>query len=213
MNRRLMATFVAVAMAVVMSAAVSAQIAGGITGVVRDASGAVLPGVTITVTGPTLQRESVTAVTGPDGAYRVPLVPAGTYEVTAELSGFQTQARQNVRVAINQQVVLDFALPVAGVAETVQVTCEVPLVEVARSDVTNRVTTETIDALPLNGRNFVDLIGLVPGARPDPGQGGSGNNISIFGERGAAVSFLVDGAENNDPLSGGPLLRYTQDSI
>ncbi|MGE0042383.1 MAG: TonB-dependent receptor [Vicinamibacterales bacterium] len=213
MNRRLMATFVAVAMAVVMSAAVSAQIAGGITGVVRDASGAVLPGVTITVTGPTLQRESVTAVTGPDGAYRVPLVPAGTYEVTAELSGFQTQARQNVRVAINQQVVLDFALPVAGVAETVQVTGEVPLVEVARSDVTNRVTTETIDALPLNGRNFVDLIGLVPGARPDPGQGGSGNNISIFGERGAAVSFLVDGAENNDPLSGGPLLRYTQDSI
>ncbi len=213
MNRLVIATVVAAIVGLVLSASVSAQIAGGIVGVARDASGAVLPGVTITVTGPALQRERVTVVTGQDGGYRVPLVPSGVYEVSAELSGFQAQARQNVRVAINQQVVLDFALTVAGVAESVQVTADVPLVEVARSDVTNRVTTETIDALPLNGRNFVDLIGLVPGARPDPGAGGSGNNISIFGERGSAVSFLVDGAENNDPLSGGPLLRYTQDSI
>ncbi|MGE3274515.1 MAG: TonB-dependent receptor [Vicinamibacterales bacterium] len=213
MTRRGMATIVATMVAVVLSASVSAQVAGAIVGVVRDASGAVLPGVTVTVTGPTLQRENVSVVTGADGTYRVPLVPAGEYTVTAELSGFQTRVRSGVRVAINQQVVLDFAMPVAGVEETVQVTGEAPLVEVARSDVTSRVSKETIDALPLNGRNFVDLIGLVPGARPDPGQSGTGNNISIFGERGSAVSFLVDGAENNDPLSGGPLLRYTQDSI
>jgi len=196
-----------------LSTSLSAQIAGTIAGVVRDGSGAVLPGVTVRVTGPTLQRESVTVVSGADGTYRVPLVPAGEYVVNAEFTGFQPQRRDAVRVSINQEVALDFTMTVAGVSEKVEVTSSLPLVETTRSDVTNRVTTETIEALPLNGRNFVDLIGLVPGARPDPTPGTSGNNISIFGERGAAVSFLVDGAENNDPLNGGPLLRYTQDSI
>ena len=76
----------------------------------------------------------------------------------------------------------------------------------------SRVTSRTIDALPLNGRNFVDLVALVPGARPVP-EGQQGANVSFFGERGTAVSFLVDGAENNDPLQGGSALRYTQDSV
>jgi outer membrane receptor protein involved in Fe transport len=213
MTGRLSAASIVLIGLLISSVELSAQIAGTIVGVVHDASGAVLPGVAVKVTGPTLQRESVSVVTGPDGTYRVPLVPAGEYTVTAELSNFQPQRRDAVRVAVNQEVVLDFTLTVAGVAEKVDVTSTVPLVETTRSDVTNRVTTETIEALPLNGRNFVDLIGLVPGARPDPGQGSSGNNVSIFGERGASVSFLVDGAENNDPLNGGPLLRYTQDSI
>ncbi len=213
MKRRFLPALILLLALSTLSTTLSAQIAGTIAGVVRDASGAVLPGVTVRVTGPTLQRESVTVVSGPDGAYRIPLVPAGEYVVNAELSGFQPQRREAVRVSINQEVVLDFTMTVAGVSEKVEVTVAVPLVETTRSDVTNRVTTETIEALPLNGRNFVDLIGLVPGARPDPTPGTSGNNISIFGERGAAVSFLVDGAENNDPLNGGPLLRYTQDSI
>ena len=84
--------------------------------------------------------------------------------------------------------------------------------QVARSDVTNTVTQRTIDALPLNGRNFTDLIALVPGAKPDPNLS-TGANVEIFGERAGAVSYLVDGAENNDPVNGGALLRFTQDSI
>ena len=74
------------------------------------------------------------------------------------------------------------------------------------------MTQRTIDALPLNGRNFTDLIALVPGARPDPSLS-TGANVEIFGERAGAVSYLVDGAENNDPVNGGALLRFTQDSI
>lgn len=189
-----------------------AQITGVIAGTVKDSSGAVLPGALVTVKGPALQRESVTATTGSDGTYRLPLIPPGEYEVTAELSGFGTQSRARVDVALNQQTTLDFALAVAGVAESVKVSADVPLVETARSDVTNRVTQQTIDALPLNGRNFTDLIGLVPGARPDPAAT-AGANVSIFGERSGAVSYLVDGAENNDPVTGGALLRFTQDSI
>jgi outer membrane receptor protein involved in Fe transport len=189
-----------------------AQVTGSIAGIVKDASGAVLPGVIVTITGPSLQRESATATTGTDGSYRVPLIPPGVYQVSFKLAGFAVITRPEVEVAINQQTTVDAALSVGGVAESVDVAGAVPLVEVSRSDMTSRVTSRTIDALPLNGRNFVDLVGLAPGARPVP-EGQQGANVSIFGERGAAVSFLVDGAENNDPLNGGAALRYTQDSI
>ena len=192
--------------------AAQAQITGSIAGTVHDTSGAVLPGATVTVRGPSLQRESVSAVSGPGGTYRVSLIPPGYYEVTVALQGFSPQARKQVEVAINQQTTLNFALAVGGLAEAVEVQAEIPLVEVERSAVSSRVSQKTIDALPLNGRNFVDLITLVPGALPVPA-GQEGADVSIFGERGAALSFLVDGAENNDPLNGGPAVRYTQDSI
>src|SRR4051812_13749729 len=190
----------------------AAQVTGSIAGIVKDASGAVLPGVTVSVTGAALQRASATTVSAPDGSYRLTLIPPGTYEVRFALSGFSAVTRREVEVAINQQTTIDAAMAVGGVSESVDVATAVPLVEVSRSDMTSRVTSRTIDALPLNGRNFVDLVGLAPGARPVP-EGQQGANVSIFGERGAAVSFLVDGAENNDPLNGGAALRYTQDSI
>jgi len=198
--------------AIVAPAAAFGQITGSIAGTIKDASGSVIPGVTVTVSGPALQREKVTATSGTDGAYRVPLLPPGVYQVTFELSGFASSTRDGIDVALNQQATLDITLAVAGVAESVKVTTTTPLVEVERSDMSSRVTGRTIDALPLNGRNFVDLVSLVPGARPVP-EGQQGANVSIFGERGAAVSFLVDGAENNDPLNGGAALRYTQDSV
>jgi len=189
-----------------------AQVTGSIAGTVKDASGAVLPGATITVSGPALQREKATAVSASDGTYRVPLLPPGVYVVGVELSGFKPISRQNLDVALNRQTTVDLTLGLASVNEEVSVTGSSPVVETTRSDITNRVTTRTIDALPLNGRNFTDLVALVPGARPVP-EGQQGTNVSIFGERGAATSFLVDGAENNDPLEGGAALRYTQDSI
>jgi len=189
-----------------------AQTTGWIAGIVRDSTGAVVPGVTVTVTGPALQRESLTAVTATDGAYRVSLVPPGVYTVMANLSGFSTRTRTGVDVLLNRQTTLDFTLAVAGVSEVVRVPAPAPLVEVSRADLSANVSQRTIDALPLNGRNFIDLIGLVPGARPDPTRP-EGTNVQIFGERGAAVSYLVDGTTNNDPVNGGPRVRYTQDSI
>jgi outer membrane receptor protein involved in Fe transport len=195
-----------------IAAPAAAQVTGSVAGTIRDASGAVLPGVMVTVKGRSLQRESVSVLTAGDGTYRVPLLPPGVYDVSAEISGFTTQTRSNIEIALNQTTTLDFQLQLAGVAETVQVSSEVPLLQVARSDVTNIVTNQTIDALPLNGRNFVDLIALVPGAKPEPTRT-EGGNVQLFGERPGALSYLVDGAENNDPVSGGPLLRFTQDSI
>ena len=212
MSRRVLTMVSACLATLVLAATAAAQTTGSVAGVIRDTSGAVLPGVTVTLTGRALQRENTSTVTGSDGAYRIPLLPPGVYEVAAELSGFAPQRRSNIEVALNQTTTLDFQMTVAGVAETVQVTSDIPLVDVARSDVTNRVSNQTIEALPLNGRDFVDLIGLVPGAKPEP-SGGQNADVQIFGERAGAISFLVDGAENNDPITGGPQVRFTQDSI
>src|SRR5512144_551660 len=199
---------------VILASAVpsAAQVTGSIAGVVKDSGGGVLPGASVTVTGPALQREKATAVSGSDGAYRVPLLPPGTYTLTVELGGFKSLTRRNVDVALNQQTTVDLTLALASISEAVSVTASSPIVEVTRSDLTAPVSSRAIDALPLNGRNFTDLVSLAPGARPVP-EGQQGANFSIFGERGAATSFLVDGAENNDPLNGGASLRYTQDSI
>lgn len=191
---------------------VSAQVTGSIAGIVRDASGGVLPGVTVTIKGPALQRDSLSVTTNTEGAYRIQLVPPGAYDITVELTGFTPQERKSVGVALNQVTTLDFTLAVGGLSESVQVSADAPLVQVTRSDVASTVTQRTIDALPLNGRNFTDLIALVPGARPDPTLS-TGANVEIFGERAGAASYLVDGAENNDPVNGGALLRFTQDSI
>jgi len=206
------ATGVVLAMLALGPREAAAQITGSIGGTVHDTSGAVLPGATVTVRGPNLQKQSATAVSGANGTYRVLLIPPGVYDVTVELQGFTGQTRKNVEVAINQQTTLDFSLAVGGRSEVVEVEAGIPLVEVERSAVSSRVSQQTIDALPLNGRNYVDLISLVPGALPVP-SGQQGANVSIFGERGTSLSFLIDGAENNDPLNGGPAVRYTQDSI
>jgi len=188
------------------------QITGSVGGTIHDASGAVLPGVTVTVRGPNLPKEAATATSGANGGYRVALIPPGVYDVSVELQGFASQTRPAVEVAINRQTTLDFTMAVGGRSEAVEVEAEIPLVEVVRSDVSSRVSQQTIDALPLNGRNYVDLLSLVPGALPVPA-GPQGANVSFFGERGAALSFLVDGADNNDPLNGGPAVRYTQASV
>jgi len=206
------ATGVVLAMVALGPREAAAQITGTIGGTIHDTSGAVLPGATVTVRGPNLQKQSATAVSGANGTYRVILIPPGVYDVTVELQGFTGQARKNVEVAINQQTTLDLSLAVGGRSEVVEVEAGIPLVEVERSAVSSRVSQQTIDALPLNGRNYVDLISLVPGALPVP-SGQQGAYVSIFGERGTSLSFLIDGAENNDPLNGGPAVRYTQDSI
>ena len=189
-----------------------AQVTGSIYGVVKDASGGVLPGAAVTAMSPALQRESVSTVTNAAGAYRLSLLPAGLYAVRVELAGFNPVTRTEIPVAVNQEVALDLTLDVAAVAETVEVSASSPLVEPTRADLTSRVGTDTIDALPLNGRNFEDLIALVPGAKSLP-TNQQGEEVSIFGERGSAISYVVDGADNNDPLNGGAFQRFSQDSI
>lgn len=193
----------------------AAEITGSVAGVVKDASGAALSGATVIVRGGRLAAEGQSVSTSTSGDYRVPLLPPGTYSVEAQHPAFGAQVRKAVEVAIDTETRVDFALKPAGREESVDVVAEAPVVDTRRSEVSTRITETAIDSLPLNGREFVDLVKLVPGATPATGgaPGGNLDQISIFGERTAALSFLVDGADNNNPLNGGPFVRYTQDSI
>ena len=197
-------------------ASVQAQeITGSVSGTLKDESGAVLPGATVTVRGGRLTADGQSVISSASGEYRVALLPPGSYSVEAKLQSFSTQVRKSVEVAIDATTRIDFVLRPSGREESVDVVAEPPVVDTRRSEVSTRIAETAIDALPLNGREFVDLVKLVPGATPATGgaPGGDLDQISIFGERTAALSFLVDGADNNNPLTGGPFVRYTQDSI
>src|SRR5215831_10471229 len=157
----------------------AAQLAEGeLRGTVVDESGAVLPGVTITAvhleTG-----TSRTTTTEVNGGYLMPSMPLGTYRVTAELSGFSTVIRDGFRIAVSESVAINFTMKVATLQETVTVTGESPLVDTKKSSLSGRVDPEQVQALPLNGRNWLDLVSMVAGSRGNPGDiraGASGND-------------------------------------
>jgi len=128
-----------------------------ILGTVRDSTGAVVPGVTVTVrnTGTGATR---TATTGANGAYRLVALPVGAYEVRAEQPGFQAEVRSGLTLAVDQEAVVNFSLQVGATTERIEVTGEAPLVETTNSTVSGLVSERTVRELPLNGRSFTDLI-------------------------------------------------------
>ncbi len=140
----------------------SQTITATLQGVVRDSSQAVLSGVTVTVRdrGTGVVR---TTTTDTAGSYVLSHVPVGVYDLTAELAGFKTLQRESLRFQVGQEVMLDLALEVGGVAETVTVQEAVSPVEVTTSALGQTISREQIDGLPLAGRQASSLALLVPG--------------------------------------------------
>ena len=134
-------------------------------GIVTDAGGAVLPGVTITATneGTGLER---TTVTGGEGRYIIPSLLPGPYTIKADLSGFQTTRRTGVVLNVGQEATLNMTLEIAGVAETLTVTAEAPLVESTSSRIGTNVTSSEIDSLPSANRSQFSLMQTIPGLVP-----------------------------------------------
>src|SRR5437867_5424207 len=139
-----------------------------VSGTVTDPSGAVIPCVTVTATH-TESGNKFEAVTDERGGYRL-LVRVGNFRVTAELPGFGTVNR-NIEVLVGQTVVVNIELMPSTVAETVNVTGEVPLVDTETSKVSSTIDPRQMQELPLNGRNWMDLSLLAPGARRNEANG------------------------------------------
>src|SRR5438034_3412241 len=135
---------------------------GTISGVVRDISGAVIPGVIVTAkhTESGLTR---TALTNETGAYSVQLLPVGAYEITAELAGFKQQVRRGINLVVGQEAVVNVTLEVGTVAETITVTGEAPIVNTTLSSTSGLVNESQVKDLPLNGRGFDHLMAGAPG--------------------------------------------------
>ena len=133
---------------------------GAIEGVVRDASGAVLPGATVEAqsnVGPVASTISDSV-----GSFRFPALPPGNYKVTANLQGFVSREVVDVRVALGQIKKVDFSLPLSGVTETVQVTAVTPIIDVRQSARQTNIRAEQVELLP-HGRDFTTLVTQAPG--------------------------------------------------
>ncbi|MDQ3805185.1 MAG: TonB-dependent receptor [Acidobacteriota bacterium] len=188
----------------------SARIIGNVT----DASGAALPGATVTVTEIGTER-AVTANAGDDGAYSVAGLSPGRYRIEVTQAGFKT-TRQEVTLEIQQVASLNFALEAGGVSEVIEVTADAPLVEASTSAIGEVIQGRQIVELPLNGRNVLELARLVPGVTQGVPSGfatGVGGNaetfvnrntggaaLSVNGQRTQANNFLLDGVDNNESL-------------
>jgi hypothetical protein len=151
---------IALALLVVAPAAVYAQ--ASVTGVVKDTSGAVLPGVTVEVSSPALIEKTRSTVTDASGLYQIIQLVPGTYTVTFTLTGFSTFKRDGLELSGSFVATVNADMKVGAVAETITVTGETPLVDVQSAAVQKVVTKEVVDAIP-TGRLGINLAALQPG--------------------------------------------------
>jgi hypothetical protein len=167
----------------------SAAISGG----VRDATGAVLPGVSVTArhTESGLTRA---VNTNESGDYRMPALPVGAYEVTAELSGFKQQVRRGINLAVTQEVVVNLTLDVGDVVEQVTVTDQAPLVNTTLASTSGLINEDQIKDLPLNGRSFEQLLTLNTGT-VNNNVHSTGSSFSVGGKRTETNRFTMNGVD------------------
>src|SRR5215208_7163659 len=191
------AWLVAIFTACVAAGASAQSVTGSIQGTVVDQSGAVLPGVTVTVTN-TATGATRTAVTDTAGMFRAELLPVGPYDLSAELSGFMPRKQADINLTVGNVLTFRIEMRVAGVAESVTVSAETPILETTRSQVSDTVDENAVRNLPVNGRNFINFALLTPGVTTDVRTG----DISFAGQRGTLNSLVVDGADDNNTFFG-----------
>jgi|GEM_PF-6426138 len=202
-----------VLLVVVGCAATWAQTVGGtLRGTVHDTGGAVLPGVTITLRNPALGTSRVTT-SDARGMYQFALLTPGIYELEAILQGFNPRKVEDIHVQVDQEFGLDLVLGIPRVMEKVEVKAETPTVEVTRSDLSDVVSQQSIYDLPLEGRQFTNLVQLLPGVMPGRSAETQGSNFNVFGQRGFSNRFLIDNADNTNNFTGNFLQDFNEDAI
>jgi len=206
---------------VIMASNAHADVTGFILGTVTDPSGAVVPGATVKLSNPDtgLQR---TAVTSTGGDYEFLAVPVGVnYSLTVEAPSFRQTVQSGMTLQVNQRLRVDVQLEVGQVAETVNVNSQTVQVETTNTQLGDVIDDRKMTALPLNGRSYLDLLGLQAGVSPlnatGNGQPVSGNlttgQVSVNGQRENTNSFMVNGGTVEDRGSNGASIVPTLDSI
>jgi hypothetical protein len=185
-----------------------ASTTGTIQGRVADASGAVLPGVTVTISSPSLIGGAQTQVTNDQGNYRFPAVAPGTYTVQFELVGFNTLRREGIQVTLGFTANVNGDLAVAALQETVTVTGESPLIDTSTTRVQQNYKLEELNSLP-NARDMWSLLALTPGvamSRIDVGGNRAGTQTGYvaygFGQNDQQVRVLVEGINTTEGTGG-----------
>ena len=183
-----------------------------IEGAVTDPNGAVIAGATVKVKGVELATERTTT-TDAQGTFRFTALAAGTYTVTVSASGF-SERTASIELTVNRAAVFNAQLQVgSGVGASVDITAdELPLLEPNASSTGATVTPKQIQNLPVNGREYLDLLQLVPGVAINRQSGGDNAN-PVLGERSGNNNFLIDGQPNKDTVNGGAAAQFNQETI
>ena len=184
-----------------------------ISGTITDTSGAVEPGASVEVVNVDTQAQRV-VTTGSSGVYIIPLLPPGNYQMVVSKQRFETRTISGIKLEVNQGLTLNEQLLVGGTSQTVTVSAQSELLQASDSVLGTVIAGETVNALPLNGRNFTQLLTLTPGATPistsqganlgtDDGStvaipGSSAQNPSINGQQNRETLYLLDGVVNTD---------------
>src|SRR5438552_9704200 len=202
-----------------MAGDILAQGTAQINGTVRDQTGAVLPGVEVTVT----QNDTGitrSAITNETGSYVLPNLPIGPYRLEASLPGFRTYARTGIVLEVNSSPAINIVLEVGQVSEQVEVQANAAVVETSNAGVGTVMENTRILELPLNGRAMIELVALSGGATPAPIVNASGGrdavskgNLSVAGGLNAGLNYTLDGAYHNNPYDNGYMSMPFPDAL
>jgi hypothetical protein len=198
---------VGVCLAVSGWAAYGQQTTGEITGTVTDSTGAVIPDASVKITN-TGTQEARTTLSNSTGNYTAPYLTPGTYTVDASKAGFKSDVASGLDVTVGAVVKVDFKLEVGQVTQQVEVTTAAPLISTESAALQNNVESQQILALPLNGRDFLSLVALMPNVENEDAEGANASlmggvrgmeAISVSGQRLEFNHYTLDGIENTDP--------------
>ncbi len=191
----------------------ASQTTSTIAGTVRDKQGLAVAGAKVRAISAALAIDR-SATSDADGQYQITALPPGNYEIRAEKDGFQSEAFKAIELTLNRTLTFDITLQVGSVSQTVEVNSAIPLVDTTVSSTGSTITPRQIEDMPINGRNYLDLLQLVPGVSLNRQADPSGDNATpILGERGGNTLYLIDGMPNRDNFNGGPSAQFNQDSI
>src|SRR5262245_61402760 len=191
--RRLSALFCLALLATLPAAA--QEHSGAIEGTIRDSGGAAVPGASVQAR--SSNGVALTTVTSSTGSYRFPSLVPGRYEITATMAGFSPAKVEELNLALGQVLTANLTLAVGGVAETIQVTAEAPLIDTKQSSRMANIRDELINRMP-KGRDFTTLATQAPGANTESKLGG----LSIDGSSPAENLYVVDGIETGNLQTG-----------
>jgi hypothetical protein len=227
---RISREFFLVFLVLLAAADAAAQVGGSVSGVVKDPSGAVIPGASVTAANTTLGT-MFTATTDGQGLYSFPKLPVARYEVTVQIDGFKPQKRTDVQVDADSAIQINVTLELGEQSETVTVSVNAVRVDTVSTQLGEVVPATTMTALSLNGRSYTDLLSIQPGVIPtttiqsnsvimagvtgpiSPSGGLNPGIVSVSGQRETANGFYVNGSDVQERMNGGTAVVPDLDSI
>ena len=190
-----------------------AQTTSTLQGTITDQQALLIAGAEVRITGTSVAAVH-TATSDENGLYRIAALPAGTYDLTVSKTGFAVRTFRNLEITLNRTVTFNITLAVGTLTEEVTVVGQMPLLETQTSSQGATILPQQIVDMPINGRNYLDLLQLVPGvALNRQADVGSDNAVPVLGERGNNTNFLIDGLNNRDDLNGGAATQFNQETI